>query len=465
MSNSKHSRRDKASLSRRDFLKTGAVGSAALLSRRSYAAPASAKASRPNVLFLITDQQGLDTLSAYGCPGVHTPHLDRLAASGVSFMQSHSTNPVCSPARSSMFTGRMPSETGVVKNGLPIREDIPNMGQLLGQEGYDSVYVGKWHVPQSYTRFIPGFEVIPVGNNGHGTLLDRSVSRACEGYLRNRSGSDPFLMVASFLQPHDICQWTSMHKQAPDKLPYPEIADELPPLPPNFKFDPQEPKSVANQRKSQRTDWSELQWRYYVWSYYRMVEEVDAEIGRVLQALEDSGQAENTVVVFTSDHGEGRGRHQMIVKNYLYEEALKVPLIVSAPGRIGEGVQDNEHLVSGIDILPTVCDFVGVKIPSDITGSNLRPLLEGRSNGPWREYAMAEVKLTTPTPGYALRTPDYKYIVHKGDPVEQLFDMRDDPGETKNLAGDSSSSGVLAEHRKLLWQARSHFDLASNAPA
>lgn len=463
MNTSQHSPQGNASLNRRNFIKAGAAGSAAMLSRKSWAAPRSGKPSRPNFLFLITDQQGLDTLSAYRCPGIHTPHLDRLAASGVSFMESHSTNPVCSPARSSMFTGCMASETGVVKNGLPIRNDIPNMGQLLGQNGYDSVYVGKWHVPESYTRVIPGFSVLPVGNNGHGTLLDRSVSRTCEGFLRNRSHDQPFLMVASFLQPHDICQWTSMHKQAPDELPYPEIAGELPPLPTNFAFDPQEPATVANQRKSQRTDWSELQWRYYVWSYYRMIEEVDAEIGRVLGALEDSGYAENTVVVFTSDHGEGRGRHQMIVKNYLYEEALKVPLILSAPGRIDQGIQDREHLVSGIDILPTMCDFAGVKAPSGVTGSNLRPLLEGR-DVQWREFAMAEVKLTGTTPGYALRTPGHKYITHTGDPVEQLFDMRNDPGETRNLAAEAGSSGLLADHQKLLRQVRSRLDLAPNAP-
>jgi choline-sulfatase len=194
-----------------------------------------------------------------------------------------------------------------------------------------------------------------------------------------------------------------------------------------------------------------------------MIEEVDAEIGRVLQALEDSGQAENTVIVFTSDHGEGRGRHQMIVKNYLYEEALKVPLFFSAPGRIDRGVQDREHLVSGVDILPTVCDFAGIKAPDGVFGSNLRPLMEGRTVS-WREFALAEVKLTGTTPGYALRTPDHKYIVHKGDPVEQLFDMRNDPGETKNLAGEAGSADLLAEHRKLLRHVRARLDLAPGAP-
>ena len=463
MNRSQHAEHGTASLNRRGFLKAGAAGSAAMLSQTLCAAPSSGKPTRPNFVFLITDQQGLDTLSAQGCPGIDTPHLDRLAASGVSFIESHSTNPLCSPARSSMFTGRMPSETGVVKNGLPIRNDIPTMGQVLGQHRYDCVYVGKWHLPQSYTRFIPGFSVIPVGNNGHGTLLDRSVSRACQGFLRNRSTDRPFLMVASFLQPHDICQWASMHKQAPDELPYPEIAGQLPPLPPNFDFDPREPENVANQRRSQRTDWSERQWRYYVWSYYRMIEEVDAEIGRVLDALEDSGDTENTVVVFTSDHGEGRGRHQMIVKDYLYEGALKVPLILSAPGRINQDVQDREHLVSGTDVLPTVCDFAGVAAPPGVAGSTLRPLLEGRAVE-WRGFAMAEVKLTGATPGYALRTPDHKYITYQGDPVEQLFDMRNDPGETRNLAGEAASADVLAEHRALLRHARSRLDLAPNAP-
>jgi len=458
MSQTHYLDRGSVGLSRRRFLKCGALGSAALVVKSPSArSQTTTAAKRPNFLYIITDQQGLDTLSAYGCRGVKTPHLDRLAARGVSFIESHSTNPVCSPARSSLFTGRMSSETGVVKNGLPIREGVPNVGQWLGREGYEAVYVGKWHLPQSYTKSIPGFSVIPAGNNGHGTLLDRSVSKVCQGFLHNRDSAKPFVLVASFLQPHDVCQWTSMHKKAPDELPYPQIADELPPLPSNFNFDPREPAGVASQRQRQKTNWSELQWRYYVWSYYRMVEEVDAEIGRVLDTLEGSGLAENTVVVFTSDHGEGRGRHQMIVKNYLYEEALKVPLIFSCPGRIAEGVQDRTHLVSGVDVMDTVCDFAGVKPPPHITGGNLRPLLEKRVVE-WREFAMAEVKLTGPKPGFAIRTPDYKYITYHEDPVEQLFDMRDDPGETKNLAPEGKYTDTLQDHRKLLRECRSRLD-------
>ena len=439
-----------SALSRRELLKAGALGGAALMTGRAMAQDAKATNpdTRPNVLLIITDQQGLDTISALGCSGLHTPNMDRLAKRGVSFMQSHSTNPLCSPARSSIFSSRPTQETGVIVNGLPIRESVPNLGQWLGQNGYESVYVGKWHLPHSFTYDIKGFNVIPAGLGGQGTLGDGAISRAAEGYLLNRKREQPFFLVTSFLQPHDICQYVSMHMKAPDMLPYPEIARDLPPLPPNFTFDEREPNAIKVKRKH---TWSEEQWRYYVWSYYRMVEEVDAEIGRVLDALDLAAYTDDTIVVFTADHGEGRGRHQMVVKNYLYEEAEKVPLIVSNPGRMQAGVRDETHLVSGLDVLPTVCDYCGVKPPDVVRGKSLRPILEGKQTQ-WHEFVPAEVTVT----GRMIRTPDYKYIMYQGDPVEQLFDMKHDPWETRNLAPESAHADVLASHRKLLneWEAK-----------
>ena len=440
-------------VTRRQFLKTSAIGGAALMTGTAFSTgvPA-ARDRRPNLLFITTDQQGLDTISANGCRDIHTPNMDRLARSGVSFLESHTTNPLCSPARSSMFTGRMPSETGVVVNNRPIRSDIPNMGQWLSQEGYETVYIGKWHVPASYTSEMPGFRVVPAGIGGQGNIGDAAVSRACQGYLRNRTRSKPFFLVASFLQPHDICQYVSMHRNAPDEIPYPDILDELPELPPNFNYDPREPQKLRN---FNRPSWSEQQWRYYIWSYYRHVEMVDAEIGRVLQALDDSGEAENTVIIFTSDHGEGRGRHQMVLKNYLYEEAEKVPLIVSWPGRIPEGKQDTAHLVSGLDIAPTMCDYAGVKSPQGVLGRSLKPILEGETVE-WHEFVTAEVQRT----GRMLRTSNYKYVTYSGDPVEQLFDIKADPGETKNLAGVFQYDAILEDHRKLLREWEERLDVA-----
>ena len=436
---------------RRDVLKAGAVGATALASRPVFGAP---KATRPNVLFIITDQQGLDTLSALGCGHGHTPHMDELCRRGVAFMESYSTNPLCSPARSSMFSGRPTLETGVVVNGRPIRSTVPNMGQWLREQaGYETLYAGKWHVPESYTDRIPGFDVITSGINGQGGVCDASVSRACQAYLRNRSGANrkPFLMTASFLQPHDICQFVSMHATSGEMLFYEMVKGQLPPMPPNHAFDPREPASMKHK---QRPDWSEAQWRYYIWNYYRMVEMVDAEIGRVVKALDHGGEADNTLIVFTADHGEGRGRHKLVTKNYLYDEAAKVPLVVVAPGA-ARGKVDKTHLVSGLDILSTVCDYVGVKAPAKVRGRSLRPLLEG--DGPWpREFVPAEVTLA----GRMIRTPRFKYIAYTNDPVEQLFDMQADPGETKNLAPDAARAADLNAHRTLLATWEKSLDVA-----
>jgi choline-sulfatase len=412
---------------------------------------------RPNFLFIITDQQAIDTISANGCPYTRTPALDHLANTGVSFLESHSANPLCSPARSSFLTSRMTSETGVVVNNRAIRSDIPNIGQWLGERGYETVYAGKWHLPQSFTPEMPGFNVICTGLGGLGNLGDSAVSRACEGYLRNRRSKEPFLLVASFLQPHDICQWVTMHQQPAQELPYPALAGELPPLPDNFGFDAREPKPVAK-RPSRTWGWPDWHWRYYIWSYYRHVEMVDAEIGRVIQALEDSGQRENTVVLLTADHGEGMARHQMVTKNYLYESALKVPLLFSSPGQIAEGVRDQAHLVSGYDIVPTLCGYAGVETPPRALGRSLRLWLEGRE-ADGHEFVAAEVTRT----GRMIRTERHKYIMYHDDPVEQLFDMRADPGETKNLAGDQAHAAALEEHRKLLRDFEARLDVAPEA--
>ncbi|MBN2309039.1 MAG: sulfatase-like hydrolase/transferase [Candidatus Hydrogenedentes bacterium] len=431
--------------SRRTFLQSGLAGAGAALagSRARAATPAP-----PNFLVIVTDQLGMDALSAHGCPDVHTPNIDRLVRRGVTFVESHSTNPVCSPARSSIFTGRMPVETGVISNSRPIHDSVPNMGQWLSRAGYDTAYCGKWHLPGGYPVDIPGFSVFPVGA-GQGDLVDNIVSRTSEGYLRNRTAKAPFLLVSSLLQPHDICYWAIHGKRlVPEELPFPEIAGQLPELPPNHRARPAAPAKLAERIYE---GFSDLQWRYYLYIYYRQIEMADAEIGRILDALDDTGLADNTVVIFTADHGDGRGRHMHVSKWYPYEEAVKVPLVVSCPGRLAEGVRDDTHLVSGLDIMSTVCDLAGVAPPEHLRGRSLRPLLEGLP-AEWREFVCAEIQIV----GRMLRTERYKYVIYEDDPVEQLFDMKADPWETKNLYDDAACADVLADHRRLLaeWQAR-----------
>lgn len=186
---------------------------------------------------------------------------------------------------------------------------------------------------------------------------------------------------------------------------------------------------------------------------------MDREIGRVLQALREAGLEDKTVIVFTSDHGEMDGSHQARRKGKFFEEAAGVPFIVSYKGVTKPGGVDSQHLVSsGQDVLPTLCDFVGIKPPAALLGRSVRALAEGRATPEWRPYVVSETR-----GGRMLCSGRYKYCVYeKGTSREQLVDLEKDPGEMKNLAADSAHADILAHHRQYLreWVTTNHDKLA-----
>jgi arylsulfatase A-like enzyme len=459
-------------INRRQFIQAGAAGTSLMaMGGLSYgASPSVHGKDKPNILFIMTDQQHINAISAAGNPHLHTPNMDRLFRSGTSFSESYCPQPVCIPCRSSIFTGRMPTETGMWMNTARVgqlEKSIPTIGEWLQAEaGYETIYAGKWHVPQSNTYDIRGFNTICSGLNHYGDISDELVSRACESYLLQRDDVRPFFMVTSLVQPHDICHWLNTNVPNETVLRYPEIADELPPLPPNFEYDRREPKHLASQRSTRMQPhvggWEPLQWRYYLWNYYRHVEMVDAEIGRVLNALDLSGFADNTLIVFTSDHGEGMGCHQTVRKGFLYDEAAKVPLIFSFPGRVRGGTVDSSSLVSSVDLTPTFCDFAGVAPPPDMCGRSLRPLLTGEGKAQDTSYLVSNYEagavksLQAQDMARMVRTKDYKYMLYFGDDTDQLFDMKNDPWETQNLSGNAKYASVIGEHRAMLreWENR-----------
>lgn len=406
------------------------------------------KDKRPNILFLSTDQQSWNTLSALGNKHLNTPNLDRLAGKGVTFSQCYSPNPVCSPTRASWITGLASSEHGVIKNGKSIISGLKTVGHSLRDAGYETVFAGKLHVgiPDSYGEKIPGFDkVLCMGIGGKGTLGDQAVSSVAVGYLQNKDRSKPFYLTVNFLQPHDICNWIKRHNKNHKDRHLDSVLNELPPLPENFNVILEEPLKMKVPRK---TDWTETDWRYYLWAYYRMVEEVDAEIGRVLQALEETGEADNTLVLFNSDHGEGSASHQSVTKNYLYDEACRVPMIVSYPKELRSGVIDHENLLSCLDIVPTVCDFAGAKVPENCSGISMRKLAAGKKRK-LRDFVVSEVNNDN---GRMVRSEDFKLIVYRNDSNHLFFDMKNDPGETINLARDSKYNQQVKEHFTMLEQ-------------
>jgi arylsulfatase A-like enzyme len=439
---------------RREFLQAVGATVAAM------AVPARSKpvARRPNVLFLMTDQQTLRAMSAYGNPWLKTPHMDSIAAVGVRFEKSYCTAPVCGPSRSSLITSRMPHVTGVNINGQVPDPSIPNMGHIFRDAGYTAAWVGKWHLPKSYPQGpVPGFEYLPVpegtkfrlGSETDGPVADEAIK-----FLRHKHERS-FLLGVSLHNPHDIC-WSV--REDP-----PEAIDErlLPPLPANFEIDPTEPEFIRVCRKREKygpeilytKGWDKRRWRTYLYQYYRHAEEVDFEIGRILRVLREQGLEEDTLVVLTSDHGEGAAAHRWVVKLSLYEEPATVPLVVSWKGVTPGGRVDRTHLVSGLDVLPTMCDYAGIGLRRDFEGMSLRPLMENPAR-PGREFVVTELSSDSQDlskRGRMIRTERYKYIAFSfGARPEMLFDLLRDPGEMNNLALSESAGRELNRHRELL---------------
>ena len=432
------------------------------------------KDSRPNILFIMTDQQSAHMMSCAGDKWLNTPALDTLAASGIRFERAYATNPVCMPSRLSLQTGRMPSAIGMKWN-----EDIPvpnavirqSLGELFHGAGYETVYAGKVHLPGTLKQ---------VKMNGYRDLLARDgrqdLADACVEFLRGPH-EGPFFLFASFINPHDICYLAindalrgkgEMPVDNIDSRTCEAVADEgrksgvcqesLPPLPANHAICESEPGAISTEyllhafkgvqfRRHAREEWTETEWRIFRYVYRKLTEMVDAKISQVLDAVCEAGLEEETLIVFTSDHGDMDGAHRLQHKSVLYEEAVRIPFIMSQQGVIPRGVVDDDHLVSnGLDLLPTLCDAANIKPPNGLNGHSLLPLARGEENVRWRDYVVVES-----LHGRMLRTDRFKYSIYaSGSNREQLVHLNNDPGEMRNLADDEDYKETLHRHRQLL---------------
>jgi len=459
------------------FVALGAL----LLSLTALSAGETAAAqSQPNILLIITDQQHAGMLSCTGNNFVKTPHLDRLAGSGMRFERAYCGNPVCVPSRFTMLSGTMPSRIGMETNN-EIRNAVPQevlehaLGTVFRRAGYQTVYGGKTHIPGGGKKGGAepyGFEMLTIDQRDE-------LAAACTTFLRAKHDR-PFLLVASFINPHDICYMAIRayaNSGRPGKgekvtpLSPPAIAcldaalarpagvtDEdffarlCPPLPSNFEI-PEHELSVFGQklggfRGYTRQNWTERDWRLHRWAYARLTERVDGEIGQVLAALRESAEAPNTLVVFTSDHGDMDAAHRFEHKSLLYEEATRVPLIVAWPGVTPPAI-DRQHLVStGLDLIPTLCDFAGIARPAALVGRSVKGLATGKPPAAWRDHLVVES-----TQARLVIFDTWKYMVGAaGDVREMLVDLAHDPGEMQNRAGDAACRPKLETGRRLLKQ-------------
>ena len=439
----------------------------------------------------MTDQQSATMMSCAGNKYLETPAIDSIAASGVRFDRAYCANPVCIPSRFSLFTGRYPSAVGLRSNDVSeIEGEIPDaikekgLGYLLKNAGYKALYGGKEHLPK--------MRAVDLGFDYFCDDEREDLADACADILMNPI-DQPFFMTASFINPHDICYmaiaefakaldldnvfrdsdpvefWVKGILESSDKeveclreaLKIPKemsreqfFRDVCPPLPPNFEPQENEPDaiwSIKSQRQFKKyahEHFTEEQWRMHRWAYCKLTERVDAQIATVLSALKAGGHDDDTVVIFTSDHGDMDSAHRMEHKTALYEEACRIPMIIKYPSEIPEGIVDSQHLISnGLDLIPTIMDYAGIAQPEELQGRSLRHLHSETDNGAvssdWRTRLEIESEF-----GHAVVTDKYKYIAYDdGDNREQLMNLKDDPHEMRNSIEDSEYSEIVESFR------------------
>jgi choline-sulfatase len=339
------------------------------------------------------------------------------------------------------------------------------MGVHFKEGGYDTGYFGKWHinVKTSDTKR-HGFDEMGVLR---GKGADHLIPEPSINFLK-KDRSKPFLMVTSFTSPHDICEMCRGQKIPGGPIGEFPTPEKCPPAPVNFQAAKDQTDTMKIMKASYHNTsmtpvgkFTPEKWRQMRWGYYRLIERADREIGKVLKALEDSGKADNTVIVFTADHGDCTGAHGFAQKTVFYDESARIPFIVSFKGKIKNAIS-KKLINAGVDTLPSLLDYAGLEIPSQLKGRSVKPLIEN-ADTQWRDFIVVSNHMvqggippglmkTRPTPrGRMIRTARFKYSVYDlGDHRESLIDMEKDPNEMVNLARQPEYRTILEKHRKLL---------------
>ncbi len=452
-------------MNRREFIKTTTIALGFTVYGRTLLTEDDMKRrDRPNILFIMTDQQHAGMMGCTGNKWLKTPAMDSLARDGIRFERAYCANPVCVPSRISMATGVMPGRLGAFDNSSGIRSAlIPDevhensLGRMIKRAGYDTFYGGKVHMCSALIPSNAGYDEY------HRDERDE-LPAACVEFM-SRKRDRPFFAVASFVNPHDICYAYCAYKGKGEKnmasvdelyrkastLPL----DQLPPLPENYGIQKDEPRAIAANLNpkavtpaiTMRENYDEREWRIYRWIYCRLTEQVDKQIGRILDGLKNAGLEKETLIIFTSDHGNMDASHRLSSKGLFYDESVGVPFIMKYKGVIPVATTDREHLVStGLDILPTLCDYAEIKPPAYLLGKSLRTVSEDKPVSEWRSYVTSENGW-----GRMIRSRRFKYCVYDyGESRESLVDMENDPGEMRNLAHDQQFREVLDKHRQFL---------------
>jgi arylsulfatase A-like enzyme len=444
-------------ISRRAFLGAMAGGAAAMAVARAAAAQTT-PARGPNVIFAFTDEHRWQSMSFTETPQVITPNMAQLARQGLSFTNAISNYPVCSPYRAIVMTGRWPHQTGMIDNSLPLKTDEATLGKVFKAAGYATGYVGKWHL--GGTRAEPfGFDTSLIWyndndhwNSGYLPADGRRVpyngynavgmtDQALEFIERNKGG--PFFLMLSWNPPHS--NFTDAPQPDKDRYPEGSLARRA-----NFEAAQRRGKGAGDAADAFAAGWRQYQ------GYHGHITAIDRELGRLMKKLDDLGLAENTILVYTADHGSMMGSHGLGGKRQPYEESIRIPFLVRWPGVVPAG-RTSDALFGAIDFMPSLCALAGLEAPRTCVGTDLSPAMRGRKGPePASQFIMHISKVHAsggenhPAPLFrGVRTARHTYAVLPDRPW-LLFDNPADPYQMKNLIDAPEAAAVRADlHRTL----------------
>jgi arylsulfatase A-like enzyme len=444
----------------------------------------------PNLLFLYTDEQRYDTLACYGNERIEMPNLNRLAESSTVFDEAYVTQPVCTPSRSSLLTGQWPHTNGCTRNNIPLRPETPCVPEMLTRGDYVTGHYGKWHLgdeifpqhgfdhwrgiedqyrphysPSRDRTALSDYQQFLIHENGlvpegmdhfhRGAVAELPerfskpayLAREAQKFLR-ANAENPFCLFVNFLEPHMPFTGPRDGQYDPAEIPLPDNFD-APPGPDAHL------RSRISHRQWTRQFRGADDYRALISRYWGLCSQVDTYAGQILDTLEELGLADNTIVVYTSDHGDMMGSHQLVAKTVMYQEAVRVPLLVRLPGQsLPRRVRGP---VSQIDLVPTLLELMGQDLPHHLQGTSLANQVRGESSRLDRDVFIE----WSPDTDTEAEVPDHsadlcsqqEYIAGKNDPVRtiitpdgwryshsprgdhELYNLREDPGERRNLAG------------------------------
>jgi arylsulfatase A-like enzyme len=468
--------------SRREFVRLAGLGAAATVLGPLARA---AEGRRPNILFIMSDDHAAHAISAYGSRINRTPNIDRIAQEGLRFANCFCTNSICAPSRAVILTGKYSHVNGVRDNATRFDGSQPTFPKLLQAGGYQTALIGKWHLQSDPTGF-DYWHILPGQGAYHNPQFIRmGEKQKCEGYVTDlitdsaldwlqtgRDAAKPFMLMCHHKAPHRNWQPDAKHATMyAEDVPLPEtLADdwatrsdaarqqEMTVLNHLTKDDLKGAEPPAGLSEQQLREWK---YQRYIKDYLRCVASVDDNVGRVLGYLDESGLAENTLVIYTSDQGFYLGDHGWFDKRFMYEESLRMPLLMRLPGAIRRGAV-NRDIVLNLDFAPTFLELAGAPVPDDMQGESLRPILRDHTPDDWRTsmyyhyYEFPAVHMVKRH--YGIRTRRYK-LIHFYNDIDawELYDLQSDPHELRNLYGQPAYAKLTARLKAELDRLRAQY--------